>query len=261
MNCPIADVCPIFETSDFFFFGGGGGYGQSRLFHSFLAVSVVRWGENGRSPRIQNTWPPASRSWLVSHVTRARLEPTAVTCNQIYILIYVKVLDREQLFSLLGLGKYHRFTLMYALSLRFPGIQTHGSSDSLFRLAHGRPHIRVEFAKKRRFPKWTVGYLHRHFSFRRFNLRYRKQMESWNFGKLWVTECFLFLNLVYFEYNWSCCENIRHLIDVFTLVSYKWKIHHSGFVTRSIDDETGISNFLLLQENLIKIPSWQYSLK
>ena len=29
---------------------GGGHYGPSRLFHSFWAESIVRWGENGRSP-------------------------------------------------------------------------------------------------------------------------------------------------------------------------------------------------------------------
>ena len=58
----------------FFFFGF---YGPSRLFHSFWAESVVRWGENVRSPR-KTTWPPASRTLLVSHVTRARLEPTAM---------------------------------------------------------------------------------------------------------------------------------------------------------------------------------------
>ena len=52
-------------------------YGLSRLFHSFWVESIVRWGENGISPR-KNTWPPASRTWIVSHVTRARLEPTAV---------------------------------------------------------------------------------------------------------------------------------------------------------------------------------------
>ena len=49
-------------------------YGPSRLFHSFWAESIVRWGENRRSPR-QTTWPPGSRTWLVSHVTRAELEP------------------------------------------------------------------------------------------------------------------------------------------------------------------------------------------
>ena len=46
----------------------------SRLFHSFWAEPIARWGENGRSP-IETTWPPASRTWLVSHVTRARLDP------------------------------------------------------------------------------------------------------------------------------------------------------------------------------------------
>ena len=51
----------------------------SRLFHSFWfwAESIVRWGENRRSPR-KTTWPPATRTWLVSYVTRAKLEPIAV---------------------------------------------------------------------------------------------------------------------------------------------------------------------------------------
>ena len=51
---------------DFFLFGY---YGPSRLFHSFWAESLVRYGENGRSPK--NTWPSASRTWLISHVTVA----------------------------------------------------------------------------------------------------------------------------------------------------------------------------------------------
>ena len=53
-------------------FGGFGFYGPLRLFHSFWAESILRWGKNERSPR-KTTWPPASRTWLVSHVTRARL--------------------------------------------------------------------------------------------------------------------------------------------------------------------------------------------
>ena len=58
----------------FFLFGF---YGLSRLFHSFWAESIITWSENERSPR-KITWPPASRTWLVSHVNRTRLEPTAV---------------------------------------------------------------------------------------------------------------------------------------------------------------------------------------
>ena len=54
-------------------FSGEGIYGPSKLFHSFWAGSIVRLGENGRSPR-KTTWPLASRTWLVSHMTRARLE-------------------------------------------------------------------------------------------------------------------------------------------------------------------------------------------
>ena len=52
-------------------------YGPSRLFHSFWAESIIRWGENRISPR-KTIWPSTSRTWLVSPVTQARLEPTAV---------------------------------------------------------------------------------------------------------------------------------------------------------------------------------------
>ena len=73
--CPIEIFClSSSERKRFSLFGF---YGPSRLFHSFWAQSIVRWGENGRSPR-KTTWPPASRTWLVQHVTWARLEPTAV---------------------------------------------------------------------------------------------------------------------------------------------------------------------------------------
>ena len=40
-------------------------YGPSRLFHSFWAESIVRWGNTGRSPR-KNTWPPASTEFDLS---------------------------------------------------------------------------------------------------------------------------------------------------------------------------------------------------
>ena len=60
-----------------FFIFWFGIYSLVRLFHSFWAKLIVKWGENGRSLR-KNTWPPASRTWLVPHVTRARLEPTAL---------------------------------------------------------------------------------------------------------------------------------------------------------------------------------------
>ena len=56
-----------------YFFGGGGGAGV-KFFHSFWAESIVRWGENRRSPR-KTIWPPTSRTWLVSHMTRARSNP------------------------------------------------------------------------------------------------------------------------------------------------------------------------------------------
>ena len=43
---------------------GFGFYSMPRLFYSFWAKSIVRWHKNMRSPR-KNTWPPASRTWLV----------------------------------------------------------------------------------------------------------------------------------------------------------------------------------------------------
>ena len=51
--------------------------GPSRRFPSFRAESIERWGENWRSLR-KTTWPPTSRTWLVSDVTRAKLDSTAV---------------------------------------------------------------------------------------------------------------------------------------------------------------------------------------
>ena len=45
-----------------------------RLFHSFWAESIARCGENRRSSRKTTT----SRTWLISHVTQARLKPTSV---------------------------------------------------------------------------------------------------------------------------------------------------------------------------------------
>ena len=47
-------------------------YVRSRLFHSFWAESNVNWGKTRRSPR-KNIWPPVSKTCLVLHVTRARL--------------------------------------------------------------------------------------------------------------------------------------------------------------------------------------------
>ena len=52
----------------FFFFFWFGFYSPSRLFHSFWAKLISRWGENGRSPR-KTTWPPTSTTSLVSYVT------------------------------------------------------------------------------------------------------------------------------------------------------------------------------------------------
>ena len=67
----------LFRSGWEFGSGGGRGCSSSRLFHPLWAKSVVRWGKNGRSPR-KTTWPPASRTWFVSHVTRDRLKPTAM---------------------------------------------------------------------------------------------------------------------------------------------------------------------------------------
>ena len=53
------------EIFSLFFIFCFGFYSPSRLFHSFWAKSIIRWGENGRSLR-KTTWPPASRTWLVS---------------------------------------------------------------------------------------------------------------------------------------------------------------------------------------------------
>ena len=58
-------------------FFGGRFYGPSNLFHSFWAESIIRWGENGRSPR-KTTWPPASRTWLVSRL-RSHMWPAKAT--------------------------------------------------------------------------------------------------------------------------------------------------------------------------------------
>ena len=49
----------------FFVFFLFGFYGPSRIFHSFWAESIERWGKKGRSPR-KTTWPPVSRTWTVS---------------------------------------------------------------------------------------------------------------------------------------------------------------------------------------------------
>ena len=43
-------------------------FGPSILCHSFWTESIVRWVENGISPR-KTTWPPTSRTWLVLLVT------------------------------------------------------------------------------------------------------------------------------------------------------------------------------------------------
>ena len=47
----------------FFFFFWFGFYGPSRLFHSFWAGSIQRWGENGTPPR-KTTWPPTRKENL-----------------------------------------------------------------------------------------------------------------------------------------------------------------------------------------------------
>ena len=70
IHVPAATLQYLFSPFLFWF----GFYGLSRLFHSFWAEPIARSGENGR----KTSWPLASRTWLVSHVTRARLEPTAL---------------------------------------------------------------------------------------------------------------------------------------------------------------------------------------
>ena len=51
----------------------------SRLFHSYRDEPIDRWGETGvpRENHLSDT--PASRTWLVSHVASAELEPTPDT--------------------------------------------------------------------------------------------------------------------------------------------------------------------------------------
>ena len=50
----------------------------SRLFHSYRDEPIGRWGKTGVT-RVKPPDTPASRTWLVSHVASAGLEPTPVT--------------------------------------------------------------------------------------------------------------------------------------------------------------------------------------
>ena len=60
----------------FFLFGF---YGPSRLFHSFWSESIVRWGENGKSPRkIHLATHKQNLACLTCDLSYGRLEPTAV---------------------------------------------------------------------------------------------------------------------------------------------------------------------------------------
>ena len=68
-------------------------YGPSKLFHSFWAESIQRWGEKGWSPR-NTTGPPASRTWLVSHVTcLPRVLLASVACVGWFDFFFVCVFD------------------------------------------------------------------------------------------------------------------------------------------------------------------------
>ena len=58
----------------FFYLGFTACQGYFTHFEPSQSLGGTKTGD----PREKNTWPPASRTWLVSHVTRARLEPTAV---------------------------------------------------------------------------------------------------------------------------------------------------------------------------------------
>ena len=64
------------------------------LFHSFWAEPIIRLGENGRSLR-KTTWPPASRTWLDSLVTQARLKPTAVRWQAILRALKFSILNNS----------------------------------------------------------------------------------------------------------------------------------------------------------------------
>ena len=62
--CSYFQELQVFGSQNIFLFWFGF-YGPSRLFHSFWTESIGRGDENGRSSR-KTTWPPASRTWLVS---------------------------------------------------------------------------------------------------------------------------------------------------------------------------------------------------
>ena len=61
-------TCVTFTKLDFFFFFIWV-LRPTNIMWLTLSQVIVRWGENGRSPR-KTTWPSASRTWLVSQVTQ-----------------------------------------------------------------------------------------------------------------------------------------------------------------------------------------------
>ena len=57
---------------------GGGRLRPVKMISLILSLVTRKVGaKNGRSSR-KNTWRPASRTWLISHVTRVSVKPTAV---------------------------------------------------------------------------------------------------------------------------------------------------------------------------------------
>ena len=68
-----SDTDAVFGLGCFFF-----GLTARQDYFTHMEPSQSIGGEKTGDPREKNTWPPSSRTWRVSHVTRARLEPTAV---------------------------------------------------------------------------------------------------------------------------------------------------------------------------------------
>ena len=57
----------------------------SRLFHSYRDKTISRWGKTGSTPGKPSD-TPASRTWLVSHVASAGLEPIPVTAVRLCVV-------------------------------------------------------------------------------------------------------------------------------------------------------------------------------
>ena len=69
-----SDPLTVLVNLFFLFFFGFSLTSLSRLFHSYRDEPIVRWGEAG-VPRVNHLTHP-DRTWLVSHVASAGLEPT-----------------------------------------------------------------------------------------------------------------------------------------------------------------------------------------